>query len=171
MATQPGVPPTSAHAHEEVEQVPNMVSWRIHFHAIASVLWRRIRCNGGKGACRTSTVTIAAQLLTATGAKSTDKKMGPDGRPVRPSKIPRHAPEWSALRSSLVRSCQLEEALDAALAVETDRVGRRYPRETRHGHDIAADRHNELRPRGQANLTHRERMVRGRSLQVRVGGE
>jgi hypothetical protein len=63
----------------------------------------------------------------------------------------------------------LEQPDNLPLRVDVNRVGRRNLRQTRHGHDLSADRHDELGARGKAHLAHRDGMVDGSSLKIRIG--
>src|SRR5262245_35178418 len=65
----------------------------------------------------------------------------------------------------------LEQADDLALRVDVDRVGGRHLWKARHGHDLAADRHNELRASRETHFSHIDRVIGWRSLGVGIGRE
>src|SRR5919106_636262 len=66
---------------------------------------------------------------------------------------------------------RLEKPLHQAVGVNPDLVGRGYARQARHGHDVAADHHEELGAVGQAYLADRHDVMAGRALEVGVGRE
>jgi hypothetical protein len=60
---------------------------------------------------------------------------------------------------------------DAAVGAEVDGVCRRHPRQAGHGHDLSADRHDELRSGREPHLAHGDDVIRRRALEVRIGRE
>src|SRR6185437_16850154 len=63
-----------------------------------------------------------------------------------------------------------EQADDLAI-LDVDGVGRRRFRQTRHGHDLTADRHDEFGAGREAHLADRDRETGRRALGVGVGRE
>src|SRR6266849_8657382 len=91
------------------------------------------------------------------------------------SSIQRHERTWSsALRQdyeSALSERALEQPHDASVGADVDRVGRRHLGQAVHGHDVTADRDNELRAGRQPDLAHRHDVIAGRALGVGIGRE
>ena len=51
---------------------------------------------------------------------------------------------------------RLEQPDDLAVGADVDRIGRRHLRQARHGHDLTADRHDELGAGGEPHFAHRD---------------
>ena len=78
---------------------------------------------------------------------------------------------FASLRGDGVRLEPQNRPDDLALGADVDRVGRRHLRQARHGHDLTADRHDELGAGREPHLAHRNREAGRRALGVRVGRE
>src|SRR6056297_3101134 len=80
-------------------------------------------------------------------------------------------PGQTGLDAPFDRTCASEQPFDLASIVEPDRFRRRHARQARHGHDLAADNHNETGPRAEAHFAHRDGMPGRRAAQRRIGRE
>src|SRR5579862_888888 len=65
----------------------------------------------------------------------------------------------------------LKQPLDLAVLVDADAVGGGVARQAGHGHQVAAQRHDEARARRQPHVAHRQDEARRRAAHVRLGGE
>src|SRR6185503_928963 len=63
-----------------------------------------------------------------------------------------------------------EQTHDLAVRTDVDRIRRRHLRKSGHRHDLAADGDDELGARREPHFANVERMIRGRTLRIRVGG-
>ena len=62
-----------------------------------------------------------------------------------------------------------EQPDDPAFVGDVDGVGARHLRQSRHGHDISADQHDEFRARRQSHFANRQHMVVRCAAQLRIG--
>src|SRR5258706_4685413 len=65
----------------------------------------------------------------------------------------------------------LEQPNNLPVVIKVDRASRRHLREARHGHDVAADHHDELRPGSEPHFANVHDVPGRRAAQQRVGRE
>ena len=80
---------------------------------------------------------------------------------------------WSAspARGLLIHDDRVhsEQPHDLSIRIDVDGVRCRHLGQAWHGHDVTADRDHELGTGGEANLAHRDHVIDGRALEVRIG--